>query len=146
MIVGDFDDQLQIERLPLAGTFGGPAARSARSAAGEARRFADGFEFSSEFGFLGSFDGGTKADVMQQAIVIVEAEQQGTDKFGIGAVAKSADDTVDAADLLDFLHAGAIAGAVWNVAELGDDAIETFTGIGEPFFGDLDLGRGGREE
>ena len=45
MVVGDFDDELRIERFPLSGAFGGPATRSAGSAAGEAGRFAQSFEF-----------------------------------------------------------------------------------------------------
>src|SRR5262249_58853247 len=53
-----------------------------------------------------------EADMMQQPVVVVEAEQQRTDERTAFVVAKAADHAVDAAVVLDLLHAVAIARAV----------------------------------
>src|SRR4051812_33854830 len=75
---------------------------------------------------------------MQQACVVVEAEQQRAHDVlsveFVRSVAKPADDAVGAAKILDLLHAVAIAGLVWQIETLGDDAVKTAAGLREPFF------------
>src|SRR5687768_2730629 len=45
MVVGDFDDELWVERFPFAGTFGRPAARSTWRTPGKTRSLAQGLQF-----------------------------------------------------------------------------------------------------
>src|SRR5437763_12105380 len=56
LVVTDLDDQRGLQRLPLAGSLGVPAARGARSASGEARRFDQSFEVLGEPRTLGCRD------------------------------------------------------------------------------------------
>src|SRR5438105_1651021 len=57
LVVADLDDQHGLQRLPLTGSRGVPAARAARSAPGEARRFDQSFEVLREPRTLGCRDG-----------------------------------------------------------------------------------------
>ena len=61
--------------------------------------------------------------MIEQALIIVEAEQERADERAAGGVAKAADDAVSRAEVLDLEH-GAHAGPVGQVETLGDDAIE----------------------
>ena len=75
--------------------------------------------------------------MMQQAIVIVEAEQQRSDDplavHFVGGVAEAADHTVRAAEILDLLHAVAVAGLIGQVDALCDDAVATAARSRQPF-------------
>ena len=55
--------------------------------------------------------------MMQQPVLIVEAEQQRADKRAAFVVAKAADHAVGAAVVLDLLHAAAIARAVRKIVQ-----------------------------
>src|SRR5262249_25589593 len=76
-----------------------------------------------------------EADVMQQAVAVIEAEQQRAHRLPVSAVAKAPDHAIGAAVVLDFLHGGALARPVRAVAALGDDAVECRTGLLEPVLG-----------
>src|SRR3954453_5571074 len=126
VVVFDFDDQLRAERFPFAGAFGAPAARAARRLAGEAaalaRRLAELFDLRRELLALAGGEGRAEPDVVEEAVFVVEAEQQRAEgRRRLGTVAEAADDALDGADVLDLLHAGAVAGAVIGVEPLGDD-------------------------
>jgi hypothetical protein len=72
---------------------------------------------------------------MQSALVIVESEQQRAhDRFAF-VVAETADNDVRGAVILDLLHAAAVARAIFEVAALGDDAVERRADALEPAFG-----------
>ena len=70
--------------------------------------------------------------MMQQALVVIEPEQQRADHRLAFVVAKAADHAVGAAVVLDLLHAVAFAGAVGQIAPLGDDAVERRADALEP--------------
>jgi hypothetical protein len=55
-------------------------------------------------------DGRGEAHMVQQTLVIVKAEQQGSDKLLLSEIAKTSDHTICRALLLDLLHPGALAG------------------------------------
>ena len=52
---------------------------------------------------------GGEPDVMQQALLVVEAEQQRADDLGLRAVTKAAHDAIRAAEVFDLLHPVALA-------------------------------------
>ena len=70
--------------------------------------------------------------MIQQAVVVVEAEQQRADHLLALVVAEAADHAVGAAEILDLLHGAALARRVEEVAPLGDDAVEGGTDALEP--------------
>src|SRR5262249_58526298 len=94
------------------GALGRPAARAAGLVAGEAGRRDQLFEFLGQRRLLARLDGRGEADVMQQAVVVVEPEQQRADHLPALIVAEAADHAVGAAVLLDLDHAGPLARAV----------------------------------
>ena len=57
--------------------------------------------------------------MMQQAALVIEAEEERTDLAAVAIIAKAADHAVRRAPALDFEH-GALAGAVGQVQALGD--------------------------
>src|SRR5437764_1122846 len=73
LVVADLDDQHGFQRLPLAGSLGVPAARAARSASGEAGRLDQSFEVLGEPRAFGCRHGGGETDVIQQALLVIEA-------------------------------------------------------------------------
>src|SRR5579883_1424007 len=76
VIVLHFDDELRLERLELAGTFGAPAAGTAGTAAGEAWGLAEGFQFLRELLAFGGGNGGCEAHVVEEAVVSIQTEQE----------------------------------------------------------------------
>src|ERR1700719_317743 len=79
--------------------------------------------------------------MIEQAFVVVEAEQQRSDDRLFFKIAKTSDDAIGGALAFDFLHAGALTALVGQVAALGDDSVERgahlkpFAGFGK-IFGD----------
>src|SRR5438477_12524341 len=71
MIVGDFDDDLRIDRFPFAGSFRTPAARAAGGVASESGFLFQRFKFLCERAPLVSLERRSETDVMEQAIIIV---------------------------------------------------------------------------
>ena len=147
VVVLELGDELGFEGLPLGAAFGGPAAWAAGGVAGEAGRRDEWLEHFGEFFALVGFEGGAEADVVEEALVIVEAEQERAEEgFGIGCVAEAAYHTVGGAEPFYFDHAVAIGGLIGHVKALGDDAVECAADAGEPLVGDLDFGGGGGED
>src|ERR1043166_2725841 len=91
MIELHLSDQLRLERLPFCRAICCPATRSAGSASREARRRDQFLQFLRQRFALGCFDSRTKANVVQQASLVVEAEQQRADNVFLLRVTKSAD-------------------------------------------------------
>src|SRR5581483_3611611 len=116
MIVADLDHKLRLQRTPLRRAFGRPAAGAARGIAGEAGLCNQRFELVGQRGLVLVLDGGGEADMVQQALVIVEPKQQRANHLPavdlVGRVAEAADDTIGAAESLDLLHALAVAGLI----------------------------------
>src|SRR5438477_6560643 len=135
MVVADFDDEPRLERLPFCRSLGRPAAGTARLVAGKARRGDQLFELFGQRLFLCRLDGRGESNVMQQPILVIKTEQQRADDILTLVVAKTTDDAVSAAIILDLLHAAAVARAVFEVAALGDDAVEGRTGPLKPLLG-----------
>src|ERR1700722_12064873 len=79
--------------------------------------------------------------MIEQAFLVVEAEQQRSDDRLFFKIAKTSDDAIGGALAFDFLHAGALTALVGQVEAFGDDSVERgahlkpFAGFGE-IFGD----------
>jgi hypothetical protein len=116
MVVADFHDELRLERLPGILFALIPPARTARRGAREAGRGDQFLKLLRECWTFSGSDGGRKADVMQQAVIIVETQQDRADNLAFAAVAKAPDNTVRAAKAFDLLHPVALAGAVFGRA------------------------------
>src|SRR5687768_14440565 len=97
MIVTDFGDERVAQRLPIGGTVVAPPARSARRLSGEARRLDQRLEPRRQRVFLARRQGRSEADMVQPALVIVQAEQEGSDRAAGRGIAETADDAVGAA-------------------------------------------------
>src|SRR5438477_8118893 len=76
MIVGDFHDYLRIDRFPFAGSFRAPAARAAGGVASESGLLFERFKFLCERTPFAGFERRSETDVMQQTVIIVQAEEQ----------------------------------------------------------------------
>src|SRR6185295_5742681 len=97
MVVADLDHELGLERLPYRRAFGRPAARTTGRVAGEALRRRELLQPRGERGLVLRRNIGGEADVVEQAVVVVEAEQQRADYVLAFVVAEAADDTVGTA-------------------------------------------------
>ena len=75
MVELNFGDEARIERLPFHRVFRAPAAQSARSFPCKSGRLDHSFEFFCERGPIVIGDGGSKADVVQLSVRVVEAEE-----------------------------------------------------------------------
>src|SRR4051794_37622301 len=124
MVVAALDHELRPERLPLARAFRRPAARTAGRIAGEAGWGDQLFQFLGQRRLVITRDGRGEADMMQETLTVIEPKQQRADERLAFVIAKAADDAVCTAVVLDLLHAVALARPVWQVAPLGDDAVE----------------------
>src|SRR5581483_12102969 len=149
MVVADFDHELRFQRTPLRRALGRPAAGAARRIAGEAGRGDQRFQLVGKRKLLVALDGGGEADMVQQAGVVVEAQQQRADDLSVsdlvGRVAEAANDAIGAAEFLDLLHAVAFSGLVGQVAALGNHAVEAVAGTRQPFLRSS-VARGGRRQ
>src|SRR5688572_23774769 len=132
MIVGNLHDYLRIDRLPFAAPFRAPAAGTTRRIPGEARFLLQRFEFFGQRGSVACLEGRGETDVMQEAIVVVEAEQQRADYFRIGAVAKTSHHAIGCPDLLYLDHRRAFAGRVGRLDLFRNHAVEIATHLVEP--------------
>src|SRR5258707_13999011 len=115
VVRADLDDQSRLEGLPLARALGAPAAGTARRAPGEAGRLDQWLQLGQERSPGRGREPGSEADVVEQPVRVVEAEQQRADEARARSVARSPDDAVDGPAALDLLHAGALAGLVGQV-------------------------------
>ena len=136
VVVLDLHDERRRERLPLPCPLRRPAARAAGRPAREPRGLADGEELAGQLLLVLRLDRGREADVVEQALRVVEAEEQRPDDLRVRAVAEPADDAVRGALQLHFLHRGALAGArvVVEVETLRDDAVQALPPPESHFF------------
>src|SRR5688572_10573836 len=146
VVVADFDDELGVERLPFGAALRAPAARAAGRVAGEAGRLDELLEPLRERGLVLGADRRAEADVVEQAPVVVEPEQQRADERAVGAVTEAADDAVGRAHALDLDHALTVAGLVGQVEALGDHPVERRADAGEPLARGLDVVGLGRQD
>lgn len=127
VVVGDFDDNFGFDWSPLGRSLTRPAARSAGNIAGEAMIACDCFESIRQGHLLLRFDCGSEADVVQQTVFIIEAQQKRPYDVATARealpIAKASDHTVGRAQSLDLLHALTVATLVGNIEAFGDDAI-----------------------
>src|SRR2546423_8101504 len=65
MIVGDFDHDLWIDRLPFTAAFRAPAARPSRRVAGESRRFSPRLQFFCQRAAFFGFERRRETDVVK---------------------------------------------------------------------------------
>src|SRR5690242_19219003 len=97
MVVAHFDGELGAQRLPLPGALSAPAARATGGAAGEAGRCYELFEAAGQVGLVARRQGCGETDMVQEAGIVVEAEEQGADERALGVVAEPADDAIGGA-------------------------------------------------
>ena len=73
--------------------------------------------------------------MVKQAIFSIKSEQKRTDDTRAPCIAKSANNAISCADLLDLDDCAAFAGSVRRVKTFRDDAIKIATGFLKPFAG-----------
>src|SRR5437588_6964487 len=83
--------------------------------------------------------------MIQQAVTIIESQQQRSDHLAFLGVTKSAHDAIRSALALDLLHGIALTALVPNVQSLGNHAIKIGAGTLIPLAGLLEICCGGRE-
>src|ERR1700730_3221156 len=76
MVVAHLADQDRAQRLPVGRAPLAPAAGSSRAPAGEARRLDERHHQALDLAALGVAEAGAETDVVEQALLVVEAEQQ----------------------------------------------------------------------
>ena len=133
VVVAHLHHQLGPQRLPFRGPRRAPAARTPRSIAGETRGGDEPFQTGRQLWLLMVSEARGKADMMEEAPVVVEAEQQRAHAPAPGLVAEPADDTVGGAQMLDLEH-GAFPRKVGEVQALRHHPIDLDMAAGEPFF------------
>src|SRR5437868_6273419 len=76
VVVLDLDDELWLERLPLCGSFGAPAAWTSWCLASEAGFLDQLFELGCELLLVLGGQAGAEPHVMKEAFIVVKAKQQ----------------------------------------------------------------------
>ena len=122
MVVSDLDDQLRPQRLPFAAALRAPAARAARRLTRETWRGLQSAQLSGQGFPLVIGDRRGEADVIQQALRVVETEQQGSHLVAAAQVSKASDHTIGGPQALDLDHR-ALAAEIFLVQPLGDDPV-----------------------
>src|SRR5262249_41410005 len=122
------------ERLPLGRPLGRPAAWAPGRVAGKSGRADQAFEFFRQRLAVRCRNTGCEPDLMQQAVLAVEGEQERAHGSRARAGAESADHAVRAAIVLNLLGGRALAGPIRQVASFRDDAVEGRAGSREPAF------------
>src|SRR6266496_26350 len=83
--------------------------------------------------------------MMEQALFVVQAQQQRAHSPALRRVAESSDNTIGGTDSFDLAH-GALTGDVGFVQTLGHDAVEAAASqLAHPTLGLAPLGRGRRQ-
>ena len=122
VIVAHFDDQLGSQRLPFGRPLRRPAARSTRRFASETRCRDQLLQPLRQLRLFIGRERGCEPDVVQQAIVAIESQQQRADQLAAALVAEAADHAIGGAQTFDLEH-GPLAGRVRQIEALGDDAV-----------------------
>src|SRR5262245_12685289 len=107
MVVADLDHERWLQRLPFRRSLGRPAARSTRRAAGEAGLADQLLPLLCERRLVLVRDVRCETNMVQQALVI-QSKQQRADHLLSLVVTEAANHAVDAAIILDLLHAIAL--------------------------------------
>ena len=76
MVVCYFDHNFWIDRFPFATPLCAPPTRAAWSISGETRRFTQRFKFLCQSAFVRGLECRSKSDVMQQAVIVIETQQE----------------------------------------------------------------------
>src|SRR5438105_11873300 len=145
MIVSHFDDDLRSDWLPFAGSFGTPATRTAGSVARKSRPLLQRFKLLRQRAPFARFESRSKPDVMEQAVVIVEAEKQRADHARARRVAKTADHAIGGPNLFHLHHCSPFAGRVRRLELFRDHAVKISADFVEPFLRLRQVGRRGRQ-
>src|SRR3984885_12334121 len=122
VVVPDLDDQLRPQRLPFAAALRAPAARPARRLAAETRRPLQSANLSGQRWPLVIGDRRGEADMVQQALRVVETEQQGADFRPVALVSKASDHAIGGTQGLAF-DKRALAAQILSGQPLGDDPV-----------------------
>src|SRR5690606_39412151 len=104
MVVANLDHQLMAERLPLPGSVGAPSARPARRLSGEAWRPGHRFQSLRQCWPLVVRNSGCVADMVEEPVIIEEAEKKRADEPVVAPAAKPADDAARRLQPLHFDH------------------------------------------
>jgi hypothetical protein len=80
MIITDLDDEFRTQRLPFAAALRAPSAGTAGCIAGETGRLDETFELLGQGPAIEVVKRRGKADMVELAFIIVEAEQQRSDQ------------------------------------------------------------------
>ena len=109
MIVGHFDHVIWLHGLPFGRPLCRPPARTAWSIPRKAPIISYCFKFVRERRLVLGLDAGRKSDMMKQAFVVIQSEENGSDNLAallkVLAVTKTADYAVRASVPLYLLHA-----------------------------------------
>src|SRR3546814_3858607 len=96
LVVGHFDDELRLQRLPLAASLGAPAAGAAGRTAREAGRRDQRLASLRQLRPIGAGSGGGDADMVELALGIIKTQEQPPDLPALRGVAEAADNAVRA--------------------------------------------------
>ena len=123
MIVADLDDQHRIQPLPLRRPRRRPPAWTARCKTGEALASCEFLQLRRDpFPFVGR-QTRRESHVMQDPIVVIEAEQQRSHDLALGRVSEAADHAIRGPLALDLLHCRPFAARIGNVQAFGHHAV-----------------------
>jgi hypothetical protein len=131
VVVAHLGDEFRPQRLPLGAPGVRPTAWAAGRVAREARRLDQALERLRQRRPLCIGDAGGEADMVEAALVVVEAKEQRADLAALRFVPEAADDAIGRAHALDLEH-GALAGFVRALDPLRHDAIDRTAGLGQP--------------
>ena len=143
MIIGHLHHDLRSDRLPFAAPLRAPAARAAGGVAGKTGWFFQRLELFRQGRSLFSSEGGRETDVMEQASVVVEAEQKGTDDARTAGITETANHAVDGSNPLDLHHRRPFPRGIGRIATLRDDSVQVAAGFFKPLSCLAKIGRNG---
>ncbi len=109
VIVLHLDDELRRERLPFRRALCAPSAGPARRLSGKPRLPDELLQLGGELRALFRREARGEPDVMQQAFVIVQAQQHRADNSRFLGVTKASDHAVGGPLVLHLDHSGALA-------------------------------------
>ena len=83
--------------------------------------------------------------MMKQSAFVIKTKSKDPTYLPLRGISKAANNAVGRAKDLKLLHTFAVAGLIWNIEFLCDDAIEPAGHVEEPFLCLLDIGRHWRQ-
>src|SRR5581483_8561429 len=110
-------------------------------AAGESWRADQRLDNFLQFFSLLGIEAGRKSDVIEQAFIVVESQQQRSDPATLLRVAEASNYTVRSSDALHLHHGSTLTGCIGRVEALSDNSVETNdTKLAHPLLGLLKIG------